>query len=234
MRRLILPLLAPAVLLTACSAAQEEPTEPTVVTSPMTSETAEVDDDSAQPSPEPSEQEPASSPSQDDPTVDADLDLQDGVRTNDFGRMPTQIGDMSLVSKETDPSEHSVRFVYEAPDKKKMAQFMANFAFVDGESTPVVDTDSEAYRTEIDSAVASYEEAGSSVDQRSVSAGGLEWDCVEAVGPEDFDSTLCVSLRYGRVLDAQYITVQGDDAGIGQQAVEEVLTEIGEAVVALA
>ncbi len=234
MRRLILPLLAPAVLLTACSAAQEEPTEPTVIASPMTSETAEVDEVSPEPSPDPSEQDPTSPLSQDDPTVDVDLDLQDGVRTNDFGRMPTQIGTMGLVSKETDPGEHSVRFVYEASDKKKMAQFMANFTFVDGESTPVVDTDSEAYRTEIDSAVVSYEEAGSSVDQRSVSAGGLKWDCVEAVGPENFDSTLCVSLRYGRLLDVQYITVRGDDAGARQQAVEEVLTEMGEAVVALA
>lgn len=232
MRRIILPLLVPVVMLAACAAPDDEPVEPTVVSSP--SETAsETTDDATTPSPD-SSPEPIASPSTEEPTVDTDLDLQDGVRTNDFGRMPTQIGDLSLVSKETDPSEHSVRLVYEAPDKTRMAQFMANFTFVDGEQTPVVDTDSDAYRAEINSAIATYEEAGAVVDQRSVSAGGLEWDCVEAVGPENFDSTLCVSLKYGRLLDAQYLTVQGDDVDTWRQTVDGLLADIAEGVLALA
>ncbi len=231
MRQVILPLLVPVVMLTACAAPEDEPPEPTVASSPVQT-ASEPAEDTTTPSTE-SSPESIDSPGPQEPAVDTDLDLQDGVRTNDFGRMPTQIGDMSLVSKETDPREHSVRIVYESPDEKRMAQFMANFTFVDGERAPVVDTESDTYRGEINSAISTYEEAGSVVDQRSVSAGGLEWDCVEAVGPKSFDSTLCVSLQYGRLLDAQYLTVQGDDVDTWRQTVDGVLTEIGEGVLAL-
>lgn len=234
MRRFVVPLLVPAALLAACSAPMDEPIEPAVVTSSPSAEMIESPDATVEPTPEPSEADPSTPESEDAPNVDTDLDLQDGVRTNDFGRMPTEIGDLALVSKETDPAEHSVRIVYETPEGKSKAQFMANFPFVDGEPAPLVDSDNEAYREEIESAVASYEDSGAMVDTRSVSAGGLEWDCVEAVGPENIDSTLCVSVKYGRVLDVQHITVHDDDMDAWRQTVDKVLADVGEGVVALA
>lgn len=237
MRRLIVPLLVPAALLAACSAPVEEPTEPVAVSSPAPTETEKTDETatpSPEPTPEPGEVEPAASPSDEGPDVDTDLDLQDGIRTNSFNAMPEQVGDLDLAERNSNPAEHTFQIAWEAPDKQTFVQFMAFFPEIDGEYTPMADTNEEFFRTALDGPAVVLEERGARVEKRSLEAGGLQWNCIEAVeGPDEADATLCASVQHGRLLDIRYLNAPEKDVDVWRDAVDQVITSISESVVAL-
>lgn len=252
MRRLVLPaIVMPLLALGACApqeaeeASTSEETVSTQETSAPEESTTPAEDDSptpdeVSPSPEPEESTPGAgdteSPAQSAsaPEEDADdPDLVDGVRTNDFNRMPQELGGMTRRESETDPQQHSARFNYMAPDESAMSQMLAYFPQgEDGQPGPVTSPDDPGYELAITSAVDAFAEVAEPT-QRQVNAGDLTWDCVEASQAQndgEVDHSLCISLAYGRVIEVQYVTLHEPDIQTWQAAVDANLALFGEAI----
>ncbi|HHT11643.1 MAG TPA: hypothetical protein GX013_00520, partial [Propionibacterium sp.] len=119
-----------------------EPTEP----APGTTEANE----DASPTPEVSDESTDEATSGATAEVgDANPDLVDGVRTNDFGRMPRDLGGMPQKRVETNPQEHRAVFQYEREDNRASAQLMAYIPVIDGEPAPVFERGDEGYMTAV-------------------------------------------------------------------------------------
>lgn len=253
LRRLAPAAVLPLALLAGCAGAGEPAQPAETITADRTES---VPAQTTEPAAEPTEPAPGTTEANEDasPTAeatdestdeatsgataevgDANPDLVDGVRTNDFGRMPKDLGGMPQKRVETNPQEHRAVFQYEREDNQASAQLMAYIPVIDGEPAPVFERGDEGYMTAVESAVLAMRENGEA-EQRHVESGGLAWDCVEAPASQQggqVDHALCVSHLYGRVLEVQTLSVHDDDPANWRTALDNVLRFAGEGFVAI-
>lgn len=207
---------------------------------------------SADPTPEPAESEteaepeasaePPSATASDTPSADPtssadeeDVDLQAGIRTNDFTRLPKELGDMHQTSLQTDPRKHQVLAEYIADDEQSRAVVIAHIPFVDGDPAPVTSPGDAGYRQSVQSAAEALREDGKGYHERSVTAGGLDWACMEATEAQGgrFDHNLCAAIAHGRMIELQRIAFPDDDQGARDAHTDELLADLGEGVLSL-
>lgn len=249
LRRLAVAAVLPLALLAGCAAetadAPTQTPEPTVQSvepseSAPATELAEPSPttESVEPTPTPTlppTTEPTLEETEDAPVEDDDIDLVDGVRTNRFGAMPKELeGGYAQRSLETNPQEH--RAVMEYVGESSSVQFLAYYPTTQGEYAPVAGTSDEGYTVAVESAVEWLGKNGP-VQERSVDAGGLAWDCVEGQRAQqdgEVDHTLCVTTSYGRVIEVQRLSLHEPDVAAWQAEMDAVLEELGAGVVALA
>ena len=104
-----------------------------------------------------------------------DIDEQDGVRTNSFNAMPSELGDMRLVSSESDPSEHIIQVDYMATDEESRMLFMAYIPGTEGDGyAPVSSHSDPGFRSAVDSGKQHFEEEGFDVTSRSAATDGYD------------------------------------------------------------
>lgn len=242
--------LAPAAVLTiallsGCAPDPEPVTPEESVTVAETTESAPVEEttepavertEAAPETTQPTEEASPTAEATAEPTEaadDANPDLVDGIRTNDFGRMPKDLGGMPQQRVETNPQEHRAVFQYEREDNQASVQLMAYIPVMDGEPAPVFERGDEGYMTAVESAVLAMRENGEAV-QRHVESGGLAWDCVEAPASQqngEVDHALCISHLYGRVLEMQMLSMHDGDLENWRTAIDNTLRFAGEGFV---
>lgn len=165
--------------------------------------------------------------------VDTETDLYDGVRTNRFGAMPTAIDSMTQRRLNTDPKNHLAQIEYVSQDEQSRLFFAAWIPILDGERVHVTSLDEPVFAQEEEIARDAVEEVGP-LSERSVDAGGLSWNCFESHDTsEGFDAVLCLSHRYGRMIEVQRLTAPEPDVDAWHAATDAVLAEVAEAVIAL-
>lgn len=239
--------LAPAAFMTIAFLAgcvpadepQQSPTAPETVTTqtPSADETSAPAAETTEPTPEtngPSPSGEATRESTDEEDGDASPDLVDGVRTNDFGAMPTEIDGLTQRSIDTNPQNHFAQMEYFSQDEQTRLLFAAFIPELQGgERKPVSSADDQGYTEALELGRKAVEEVGTP-EERTLDAGGLTWNCFEGHGNDQgTDAVLCLSHRYGRVLEMQRISAPEADIDAWRSEVEAALTEIGEAVDAL-
>lgn len=168
--------------------------------------------------------------------ADADPDLQEGVRTNDFQRMPKELGELGQVSSRTDPQTHVALMEYMAADESAKIQLRAYLAESDdGTVHGVTSTSDEAYIVGYRSAKEAFEGPGNTVHEFTSSSGSHEWECVESPGSQgNIDHTLCQTLAHGRIVEVQYLAVAESDDQVRSDRVDAVLQDVADALTALA
>lgn len=217
MKRLLLKLIVsavvPAVVLAGCAPSSgldsPDPADPTTQPPPASPEPTETSE-----APTPADTPTASeSPGASD-EEDGDIDEQDGVRTNAFNAMPSQLADMRLVSSESDPSEHRAQRDYMAEDEQSRLLFMAYIPHAEGGGyEPVFSNTDRGFQVSVDSGKQFFETEGLDVIERSTSLGGYEWECFEALEAQNdtIDHSFCLTTAYGRVIELQRLAVHNDD-----------------------
>lgn len=244
MRRRILPaLIVPILALGAC--AEDSPAEtptPDEVTTAEETPTVEESESESEPTeetttPEETESEDtgteeSASPEETDSGSNQE-DLVDGVRTNDFQRMPKEVRGMAQKAAETDPQSHIVKINYEAPggDAINMTQFVAYIPAIDGEPRAIPDMNHPDFSAAMGMASQSMAK-NVTPETRKVNAGGLDWECIEGAEAQDsgkVDHAWCLTVKYGRILEVQRLSTTKDTAE-WQSDTDAVLEEFGTAV----
>lgn len=233
MRRTFLAVVASLALLAGCADAGE-PADPET---PLPTATTETTEEGVQPTTQPTEDADVEVPGQEpspDPEVTAsepaeNIDVHDGFRTADFLKMPQQFGDLNKTAHQSSVPEHRAVVEYEASDNMSKSQFTAFYPEAAGEMGPIDDVDDERYQEELAKAERDFgEDYGDNPVALSVQAGGMDWDCFGL--SRDHDYSLCMTVMYGRVLEVQYIAVHAPDVTARQQAAEENLIAMAEAI----
>lgn len=211
-----------AVFLAGCTRDAEE-----VQDAPETTATQE-----GQSSPPESPAQPTAAATQDD----ADLDSIGGVRTQDFLGLPEQLGSMSQVEAETDPSLYLASVHYASDDASSQLRFQAEIPVVGGQARPLEGTDDRIFDEALQRGVEMFEDDGDEIRRFSSEGGGFGWECIEAertAGTDD-DHFMCLSAAYGRIIEVQYLSVHDEDQAAREGNMGAMLAEIGEAVAGLA
>lgn len=195
-------------------------------TAPPASPTPEADDESASPA-------PSDSASEGQPE---DIDLQDGVRTNDFQRLPKELAGMNRVRAESDPGTHWAELEFMAPDQSaKMLLRIFLVRTPEGQYVPMASQDDEYAEASYASAVESLEQRSDELLEREVSTTGRDWRCVDALEVEPgVDQQICHGQAYGRVVEMQRLSGHQPDAEARSAAVDEVLADLSAGLDALA
>lgn len=195
-------------------------------TAPPASPTPEADDESASPV-------PSDSASEGQPE---DIDLQDGVRTNDFQRLPKELAGMNRVRAESDPGTHWAELEFMAPDQSaKMLLRIFLVRTAEGQYVPMASQDDEYAEASYASAVESLEQRSDELLEREVSTTGRDWRCVDALEVEPgVDQQICHGQAYGRVVEMQRLSGHEPDVQARSAAVDEVLADLSAGLDALA
>ena len=162
-----------------------------------------------------------------------DIDEQDGVRTNSFNAMPSELGDMHLVSSESDPSEHIIQVDYMATDEESRMLFMAYMPGTEGDGyTPVSSHSDPGFRSAVDSGKQHSEEEGFDVTSRSAATDGYDWECFEALQTQSggIDHSLCLTTGYGRVIEIQRLALHDPDEQARNSHMDDLLGEVSSAI----
>lgn len=143
---------------------------------------------------------------------------------------------MSQTSSKTDPSQHQAILEYMAGDAQSRGVVIVHIPFVDGEPSPVLDASDPGYVQAVESAAEALQGDGKDFRERKVSAGGLDWDCMEVTESQGgkFDHTLCATHAHGRMVEFQRIAFPDDDPAARDTHTDTLLGELAEAVLALA
>lgn len=191
-------------------------------------EESEPEETASTPSEEPSEEDGESG----DPE---DVDLQAGLRTNDFVRLPKQLGDMARTSLNTDPSKYQAILEYMAGDEQSRGVVIVHIPFVDGEPSPVFDAGDPGYVQAVESAAEALKGDGKDFRERTVLAGGLEWTCMEVTEAQGgkFDHGLCATHAHGRMVELQRIAFPDGDPAARDAHTDTLLEDLAEGVLAL-
>lgn len=211
--------------------AESSPTEPPAATPSPAATTL-----SASPTPEADDEAspaPSASASEGEPE---DMDLQDGIRTNDFQRLPEELAGLNRVRAETDPGVHWAELEFMAPDQSaKMLLRIFLVRTPDGAYVPVASQDDEYAEASYASAVENLGQRSDELLEREASTPDRQWRCVEALKVETgVDQQICHGQAYGRVVEMQRLSAHEPDAQARNAAVDEVLADLSAGLDALA
>lgn len=201
-------------LIAGCGATGDDPATPTETSTTEPAPTS--NEETGDPAPQESEEETA---------ADDNPDRFEGVQTNDFQRLPGELGPASRVAVETDPQEHTLTLEYEASEGT--AKFLINGYFA--ATGPIEDTSDEGFQLAYSSAADTFSEQGARVEEWSGESDGFEWECVQAPGFQGdgaIDHTFCLTLAYGRALEVQALTLVEDDDDARWGNISDVLQEL--------
>lgn len=163
-------------------------------------------------------------------------DYFDGVNTNAFFQLPESVAGVERQNSETDPDEHTAQLVYQDEQTTKQISVFAYYPGEDGVRTPIEDRDDPRYASSLDNVEEMFISNGASPSRREVSAGGLEWVCVEAQKSQQdgtIDHALCASVAHGRIIEVQPLNLHEPDTDAWHSWIDEALAGLGEAVVGL-
>lgn len=208
--KLAVPLVAAALLLTACAESVSTPTTtpPTASAEESPSATPTQQQSGGSPQPAPNE-----SP---EPSVDpSTFDLVEGVRTADLAAMPETLLGLVQVSNRAELEQHRALVDYaDAVDTLRLG-FAAYFLeTAESGYVHVLDTEDEHYQTAFRDSVEQLEADGRPVQESHHRYGPIEWDCAETTPLEDFDRDMavCRTVRYGRVISVTLVALTEPDA----------------------
>ncbi|SDL39897.1 hypothetical protein SAMN04488242_1415 [Tessaracoccus oleiagri] len=164
------------------------------------------------------------------------MDLQDGVRTNDFQRLPKELAGLNRVRAETDPGTHWAELEFMAPDQSaKMLLRIFLVRTPDGTYLPVTSQDDEYAEASYDSAVDNLAQRSDELLERGVSTPDRSWRCVEALQVQSgVDQQICHGQAFGRVVEMQRLSAHEPDVQARNAAVDDVLTDLSAGLDALA
>ncbi|NLE99096.1 MAG: hypothetical protein GX596_14080 [Propionibacterium sp.] len=203
---------------------------------PVPSEEPSVEPEEATDAPVPTDEEAASDDPEDAGQGDADPDLIDGVRTNDFNRLPQQLGALERISSQTDPQTHVAVLEYMAPDQSARSQVRIVLPTnADGSASPVTSDSHDEFVVGYDSMIDAFEGQGHDVIERTASTPSHEWWCAEALETQNgVDHALCQSFAHGRLVEVQHLSVAEADAAARNDRVDELLADLSQGLVGLA
>jgi hypothetical protein len=153
------------------------------------------------------------------------LNSYDGVVTNSFLQLPPSIGDMEQKQRNSSPPDLEFHADYVSNIRDAKARVAIYYARTASGPVPVKSAKDPDFTEIVAGNAQAFQGAGTS---RAVDAGGLDWSCFEG-SRDDLAHTICVTPKYGRVVEVQYI-----NAGrVDRIALDAFLGGVGEGVAAL-
>lgn len=153
------------------------------------------------------------------------LNSYDGVETNSFLQLPRSIGEMEQERQDSNPPDLEFHADYVSNVRDTKARVAIYFARTASGLVPVKSAEAPEFTAIVAGDAQAFKGAGTS---RAVDTGGLNWSCFEG-SQNDLAHTICVTPKYGRILEVQHI-----NAGrVDRIALDNFLGGVAEGVAAL-
>jgi hypothetical protein len=153
------------------------------------------------------------------------LNSYDGVETNSFLQLPHSIGDMEQEQLDSSPPDLKFHADYVSSIRDAKARVAIYYAQTASGPVPVRSAQDPKFTAIVSGNAQAFRGAGTS---RAVDAGGLDWSCFEG-SQEDLAHTICVTPKYGRIVEVQSI----NPGRVDRAALDAFLGGVGKAVATL-